>query len=209
MFESDNSEELLDYIKSSEIFENSKNIDELIYNNICYLKGDLSSTCYTLGPIETQTYAILDQLIELNNLGFITVKSCNGSKDPISCYNKSHTHKNRSYIRGLIKKSDYIKLQNLNPKEFIVTVHHQKINSKDQHLHYTNLLNDDLWIQACNCEQFYIKNIEQDNINSFDYFSNCKNVYDRILEDYYDVSILDIVFSRSYFLFDKVIQCLI
>ena len=38
MFESDTNEEILDYIKSSEIFESSKNIEELIDNNIQYLK---------------------------------------------------------------------------------------------------------------------------------------------------------------------------
>ena len=195
--------ELLDYIKSSEIFTSSKNIEELISYNIDYLKGDLSSTCYSSGPIETQTYGILEQLIKLNELGFITVNSCNGSKNPISCYNKCHTNKYRSYIRGLLKKSDYIKLQNLDSKDFIVTVHDKKPN----HLHYSNILNDDLWVEICNCEQFYIKNIEEWG-DSFDCFSKCTNIYNNLLEDYYDISILDVNFSRPYFLFDKVLQIL-
>lgn len=202
MFESENNEELLDYIKSSEIFENSKNIPELICNNINYLKGNLSSSCYSLGPIESQTYGILDQLIKLNNLGFITVKSYNGMKDPISCYNKCHTNKQRSYLRGLIKKSDYSKLQKLDSDNFIVNIHSQS------HLHYTNILNDDLWIRVCNCEQYFIKNITQFNQNIYECFVNCKNIYNRILEDYYDVSILDINFSRPYFLFNEIIEIL-
>jgi hypothetical protein len=204
MFESENNEELLDYIKSSEIFEESKNIQELIDNNVSYLKGDLSSTCYTLGPIETQTYGILDQLIQINNLGFISVKSCNGMKDPTGCYNKSHTNKKRSFLRGLIKKSDYVKLQALDSKDFIVNIHHQK----NSHLHYSNILNDDLWIHVCNCEHLYIKNIEQSSRDSFECFVNCKHIYSKLLEDYCDVSILDIKFSRPYFLFDKIIKIL-
>jgi len=202
MFESENNEELLDYIKSSEIFEDSKNIPELICNNINYLKGNLSCSCYSLGPIKSETYGILDQLIKLNNLGFITVKSCNGMKDPISCYNKCHTNKQRSYLRGLIKKSDYIKLQKLDSDNFIVNIHSQS------HLHYTNILNEDLWVRVCNCEQYFVKNITQSNQDSYECFVNCKNIYNRILEDYYDVSILDINFSRPYFLFNEIIEIL-
>ncbi len=203
MFESDTNDELLDYIKSSEVFELSKTVTELIDNNIQYLNGNLSSTCYTLGPIKSETYGILEQLIDLNELGFITVKSYNGMKDPITCYNKSHTNKQRSYLRGLIKKSDYDKLQHLDLNEFIVIIHSQKKN----HHHYTNILNDDLWIQTCNCEHFYVKNIEQSE-DSFECFSNCKNIYNKLIEDYYDVSILDVKFSRPYFLFDKVVKIL-
>lgn len=204
MFESDTNEELIDYIKSSEIFESSKNVDELIYNNIQYLNGNLLSTCYTLGPIKSETYGILNQLVSLNNLGFITVKSYNGMKDSISCYNKCHTNKQRSYLRGLVKKTDFNKLQNLDPKEFIIVIHPQK----KSHLHYSNILNTDLWIQVCNCEHFYVKNIEQSNIDGFKYFISCKSVYNKLLEDYYDVSILDVKFSRPYFLFDKIVECL-
>jgi hypothetical protein len=205
MFESDTNEELLDYIKSSEVFEDSKNVNELIYNNIQYFNGNISSTCYTLGPIKSETYGILEQLIRLNELGFITVKSYNGMKDPISCYNRCHTNKQRSYLRTLIKKSDFNKLQNLDHNEFIITIHPRK----NKHLHYSNILNADLWIQICNCEHFYVKNIEQSNTDGFECFSKCSHIYNKLLEDYYDVSILDVKFSRPYFLFDKVIECLI
>ena len=207
MFESDNSEELLDYIKSSKIFEDSKNINELVSHNISYLNGDLSSTCYNLGPIETQTYGILDQLIRINKLGFITTNSYNGMKDPITCYNRCHTNKQRSYLRGLIKKSDYIKLQHLDFNEFIVIIHPQK-NTNDHHLHYSNILNDDLWVQVCNCEQHFIKNIDQYNKDIFECFGNCVYIYNQLTTDYFDVSILDTKFSRPYFLFDKVIEIL-
>lgn len=205
MFESDTNEELLDYIKSSKVFEDSKNVNELIHNNIQYLNGNLSSTCYNLGPIKSETYGILEQLIRLNENGFITVKSYNGMKDPISCYNRCHTNKQRSYLRVLIKKSDFNKLQNLDHNEFIITIHPRK----KSHLHYSNILNADLWIQVCNCEHFYVKNVEQSNVDGFECFSNCNYVYNKLLEDYYDVSILDVKFSRPYFLFDKVIECLI
>lgn len=205
MFESDNEEELLDYIKSVQTFESSKSIEELITNNIDYLKGTLSSTSYTLGPIKSETYGILSQLQTLNKLGFISVKSYNGMKNPIYCFNESHTNKQRSYLRGLIKKSDYNKLQHLNSKEFIIVIHSQK-NIKDYHLHYTNILNDDLYIRACNCEKYYIKNIDEKD--GYEYFTQCKNVYNELLEDYYDVSILDMEFSHPYFLFDKIIESL-
>jgi hypothetical protein len=204
MFESDNNEEILDCIKSCEIFSNSKSIEELIFNNIDYLKGNLTSTSYAYGPIETQTYGILEQLININTKGFITVNSCNGRKDPIFCYNRCHTNKYRSYLRGLIKKSDFNKLKSLDSSEFIVTIH----NRKNHHLHYSNILNEDLWVQICNCEQIFIKNIEEWGTDSFECFSKCKNIYNKLIEDYCDVSILDTKFGRSCFLFDKIIECL-
>lgn len=219
MFESDNEEELLDYIKSVQTFESSKSIEELILNNIDYLNGTLSSTCYTLGPIKSETYGILSQLKTLNKLGFITIKSYNGMKNPIYCFNESHTNKQRSYLRGLIKKSDYIKIKNISKSCDFIVVNHQKINNDEVHsFHYTGILNDDLYIKesngfsgsipfrVCNCERHYIKNIEEKD--GYECFTECKDIYSKLLEDYYDVSILDMEFSRPYFLFDKIVESL-
>jgi hypothetical protein len=211
MFESDNNENLSDSIKSSQEFKDSKNMEELIYHNIEYLNGNHYSSCYTNGPIKSETIIILNYLLEINRLGFITVKSYNGSKNPIQCYNKCHTNKQRSYIRGLVKKDNYAKIKNyLKSKNFVV-INHQKI-SKDHPIHYTLILNNDLWIQSCICEQFYIKNIDDydDNFkDSYECFSECKNVYNQILNDYYDISIMDLDFARPFVLFDEVIQSLI
>lgn len=210
MFESDSNIDLIDCLKSSQEFKDSKSIEELIYHNVDYLNGNHSSSCYTNGPLKSETQCIVNHLIDINNLGFITVKSYNGSKNPISCYNKCHTNKQRSYLRGLIKKSEYNKFKNhLKSKNFIV-INHQKIN-KDHPIHYTLILNDDLWIQTCICEQYFIKNIDdhEDDFNdSYECFTECKNIYNTLLEEYYDVSIMDLEFARPYVLFDTVIESL-
>lgn len=58
-----------------EPFETAKTYADLIAANVLFLEGTLRQSPYHYGPIDKETEPILQDLIKLNKLGFITVQS--------------------------------------------------------------------------------------------------------------------------------------
>jgi hypothetical protein len=56
-------------------FEKSQNFADLCQANIRFLNGELDTSPYHLGPINSETYPILDDIIELNKRGLLTTNS--------------------------------------------------------------------------------------------------------------------------------------
>lgn len=56
-------------------FDTCRNFADLCTSNLRFLRGELTTTPYHLGPINSETYAILDDLIILNENGLMTTNS--------------------------------------------------------------------------------------------------------------------------------------
>ena len=83
-----------------------QSFDDLINNNIEFIKGNIKETIYHLGPLDEETLPHVDELININNAGYLTVESQPGlvSENLLQRgYLKFYTHnKNLSKVKNFI-----------------------------------------------------------------------------------------------------------
>jgi hypothetical protein len=92
-----------DYLQ---IWKKIKTIEELFYCNKEFIKGNIYGSCYHLGPLHEDSLALVLDLIQLHDNGFLTV---NG-QGPLLIYDSHKTNKNffvsieqRPYLEGYIE----------------------------------------------------------------------------------------------------------
>ena len=79
-----------------------RSYDELIFANILFLRGVLKRTPYHFGPIDRETNRLLDDLIDLNHLGFLTIDS---QPSDLSVGKRPHGYyasQQKSYVTGYL-----------------------------------------------------------------------------------------------------------
>jgi hypothetical protein len=86
-------------------FQKITNLKELIQANVQFLKGYLNRSPYHCGPIDTETLPMLEDLVELNELGCITINS----QPPIDEFyfldSMCHQTQQKSYVEGYMLAS--------------------------------------------------------------------------------------------------------
>jgi hypothetical protein len=69
-----------EYEKVKQLFSQIQNFAELCKVNILFLRGEIPMTPYHLGPIDEETVPLVEKLVEINRLGFLTISGQPPSK---------------------------------------------------------------------------------------------------------------------------------
>lgn len=83
--------------KSRILYKSVTSFQDLIDLNVCFLRGELSWTPYHDGPIFEETLPLLQNLIRINEAGFLSVEGQPGTLTP--------TIEQKSYIVGLVPRN--------------------------------------------------------------------------------------------------------
>jgi hypothetical protein len=87
-------------------FENVKSVNELQKLTLDFIKGKLIATNYHYGPLHKESKKIINELIKMNELGFITINSQPGEIE-------YEIRRQRGYVCGIIKKNQLDKFSKL------------------------------------------------------------------------------------------------
>jgi hypothetical protein len=174
-------------------FENVKTVNQLQKLTLEFLKGKIISTNYHYGPLNKESKKIINELIKMNESGFITISSQPGEI--------IESRRQRGYVCGLIKKNKYDK--------FIKLMYEISSHIYIRHTHDDSLISS-LSRIGTYPEWFWIS--EGDNnkythvINKtypFEYFIHT-DIYDELDEKYYEIEVIDLDWGRENYIHNKI-----
>ena len=173
-------------------------IEELQKLTIDFLKGKMCGTNYHYGPLSKESKKIKNELIKMNELGFITTCSQPGELETNS--------KQRGYVCGIIHKEKY--------EEFITNMYDI---SSDIYIRHTN---DYKLIESLNrigtypiwywiSEKYNINFTHViDTSNSFEDFQDTY-IYQDLADNYYEIEVIDLVWGRENYIHKNIIRALL
>ena len=94
----------MDYKKTVKLFHNVKTFTDLQYIYIKFLKGEIRISPDQYGPVNSETIPLLNDLVKINKLGFITT-----SGQPSKCQyeifsdNSFKSYEQKGYITGFLE----------------------------------------------------------------------------------------------------------
>ncbi len=83
-----------------ESFEAVRSVQELTEQTIAFLQGETAATSYHFGPLLAESGPLVEKLVQLNKLGFITTGSQPGGEDR---YQGARVEK-RFFVEGILKR---------------------------------------------------------------------------------------------------------
>ncbi len=187
---------IINYYK--DLFINAKTIDEIKQLNTQFIKGEIYNTCYHYGPLNRESSRISKELLEMNQLGFITTGSQPG-QERVDC-------QQRGVVEGLIDKRVFERFRRI----MYNTCDDIYIRKCDD----TNMLNILRWFGQQPPEWFYVT---IDNGNPFTHTAQCDmpcesfrrcKLYEQLKEKYFQIDIIDIQWGRANYIHKKVVEAL-
>lgn len=174
-------------------FNNISSTDELQSLTLEFLKGKIIATNYHFGPLHQESKKIINELIKMNELGFITTCSQPGNK------------KQRGYVCGMINKYDYTKFEK-RMYEICnnVFIRHTNDNKLIKTLSKIKTYPEWYWITIDDN-----KNITHVNNSSksFEFFMET-DIYSNLINNYYEIEIIDIEWDRENYIHKKIVVAL-
>lgn len=174
-------------------FENVDSVNELQKLTLDYLRGKIIATNYQYGPLYKESQKIINELIKMNEFGFITINSQPGEI--------TENRRQRGYACGLIKKDKYDK--------FIKLIYEISSHIYIRHTHDDSLISSLSRIGAY--PEWYW--ISEDNNNKythvinktypFEYFIHT-DIYEELNENYYEIEIIDLEWGRENYIHNKI-----
>ena len=186
-----NSTELTAVDEAQAMFENVGTIQELQQHTIQFLRGDLQATCYHYGPLLPESSDLVDKLVRLNELGFITVSSQPGAT-PLSRLRgvRSDPVYQRCYVEGILPR----RLLNLFTRAlysrlgehvFVLNPETDLSYEEIQHLKYE----DCFWVTKDRHDKGILHISE--SMGACNAFASCKYIYHTLQEEYVSLYIMD------------------
>lgn len=174
-------------------FENVKSVNELQKLTLDFIKGKIIATNYQYGPLYKESQKIINELIKMNEFGFITINSQPGEI--------TENRRQRGYVCGLIKKNKLDK--------FIELLYEISSHIYIRHTHDDSLISS-LSRIGTYPEWFWIS---EDNNNKythvinktypFEYFIHT-DIYEELNENYYEIEIIDLEWGRENYIHHKI-----
>jgi len=96
---------ILDTYKQITTFEEFQTL------NLAFLKGEITETIYSCGPVEEETLPLLPSLIKLNELGFITLDSQPGTFTKDIFNDEYFIEEQKPYLEGFCRYKDLTRIE--------------------------------------------------------------------------------------------------
>lgn len=181
----------------------AETVNEVKANNIAFLQGKLKS-CYSSMGLHDETDPIIEKIIEINRLGFITTNSQPGVYDKVEDYYQ------RCYISGIVYKSKYKQLQRLMR---LINTDFKVIRTiktiKELIPYYNDKLNapPEWHIISKDSVEIYTHTIYTATFTECDDFARCR-AYPELQKEFYTVEIIDLKWGRTDYMLDCLIEVL-
>jgi hypothetical protein len=162
-------------------YTSAESIEELKCMNIAFLRGEMQATAYHLGPLNAESSSLVDKLVQLNELDFITTNSQPGGQ--------FNNNVQRNYVYGILPRkyiSLFLKRMYTYCSSAFILILEKEFTSEELKL----LKADDLyWVTKNNK-----RNITHISEITFpcDDFHSCIDVYSELVDLYVGVYIMDI-----------------
>lgn len=197
------SSDLRDVQESQTVFESVETVEELQQRTIDFLQGRLSATSYHFGPLMAESGPLVDTLVRLNSLGFITTNSQPGCRYT----ERGATIGQRCFVEGLLKKRYFSlfveKLYRATGNScFIVNTQNEFSFEEIKQLEHE----DRYWLtrsEIAGTKQGITHIPEYEGIPCTQ-FQTCQQIYPLLVDEYVNVCILDTEWYRPSFLLEKV-----
>jgi len=93
---------------SEDIYRHIKTYDELLDANIAFIRGEIDETPYHMGKIDDETEPLIDQLVIVNNYGFLTIGGQPALYELIELKTENNVfvaNQQKAYVEGYIHKN--------------------------------------------------------------------------------------------------------
>jgi hypothetical protein len=190
------SSQIQDLHESKAEFEAASSIEDLQRLTIAFLRGERSATAYHLGPLLPESTPIVEKLVQINELGFITTGSQPG-----------HPVQQRCYVEGVMKRSQlHLFIHDLykvaGDQAFVSTTESELTWEEMKHLQFRDLY----WVRKDD-KRTGVMHITETS-RPCGAFQTCSDVWPQLVDEYVSVFILDTVWGRNDWLLDQVITVL-
>jgi hypothetical protein len=194
----DSEEEMILINECKKMFIKASSIEEIKNLNMEFIKGNMYATCYHYGPLNSESKLIIEELVKMNELGFITTGSQPGEDT-----NKS---KQRGTINGLIERNKHDKFRKI-LNEICDEIYIKKVEDNNI-IEQLNSLSKPLpewyWVTYDNGSPFT-------HVSMCDYpcesFYKC-NLWEKINKKYIEIEIIDMKWGRTNYIHKKVVETL-
>jgi len=174
-------------------FEHVSSPNELQKLTIDFLKGKIIGTNYYYGSLREESNKIIDELIKMNELGFITISSKPGEV--------TQSKRQRGYVRGLLrsyKYDEFVKLMNSMCNNIYIRFTHD--NTLITSLKNIGAYPEWYWLtESKNQNYTSVKNVEKPFIEFLE-----TDIYEELVKYYYDIEIIDLEWGRENYIHNKI-----
>ncbi len=174
-------EELQERIEESiETYKFAESIEDIKRMNIAFLRGEMKATSYHLGPLNSESIPLVDKLIQLNELDYITTNSQPGGL--FGCYYQ------RSYVSGILPRkhvSSFVNSMNAKCQFAFVKILEREMTREE--LQWLEL-EDLYWVTTRNGKN--VTHISEITFACED-FRDCYDVYNDLVKEYVHVYVMD------------------
>lgn len=182
------SSEIVGVLADKEIFESISTVQDLQQMTIAFLNGDMQATSYHFAPLLKESAPLVDQLIAINEAGFITTGSQPGGVEWVG---KGRRIQKRTFVEGILKRryfsqflrEMYVRLGN---NCFISQTDTEMCYEQIQDLQKSDLY----WVSRNEGEQHGFLHIPEVT-GPCQMFQTCDEIYPQLVEEYVSVFILD------------------
>lgn len=201
------SSDLREVQESQTLFEAVETIEDLQQRTIDFLEGRLSATSYHFGPLMAESSPLVDVLVRLNRLGFITTNSQPGRRFT----ERGAAYGQRCFVEGLLKKRHVSlfmeKLYRATGNTcFILDTRNELCFEEMNQLEYE----DRYWVTRTEIAgtRQGITHIPTYEGVPCPQFQTCQHIYPLLAEEYVNVFVMDTEWYRPAFLLEKMEEVL-
>ena len=171
-------------------YESAESIDDLKRMNIAFLKGELQATAYHFGPLLAESAPLIDKLVALNELDFLTT----GSQPGGTFRSQGTSYMQRFYVEGVIPRK-YLalflrRMYTRCPNVFLQLLEKEYTHEEIQ------LLQDQDFYWLTKRDTLGVTHIPE-ICGPCEMFQTCDNVYSELVDEYVSILIMDTRWSYS------------
>lgn len=194
---------------SRSLFESAETPQDLQRLTIAFLRGELTSTCYHIGPPMPESNEIVDKLVRINELGFITTGSQPGK---VGAEHVGQPHQ-RCYVEGILKRRwlgvfRFLLAAAMQNEVFVYSHNGNDEMSFEEirHLQHVDLY----WVTKERLAREGGRGITHiaEYTGPCQAFQTCSDVIADLEEEYVNVFVFDTVWGRKDVLLDRIIDVL-
>ena len=165
-------------------YESADSIDDLKRMNISFLKGELQATAYHFGPLLAESTPLVEKLVTLNELDFLTT----GSQPGCTVHSQGRRYEQRFYIDGVMpRKYLAMFLQRMYtrcPTAFLYILEKEHTYEEIQMLKEQDLY----WLTKSDTDG--VTHIPEIG-GPCEMFQTCDNVYPELVDEYMSIFLMD------------------
>jgi hypothetical protein len=174
-------------------FEHVSSPNELQKLTVDFIKGKIIATNYHYNPLHKESNKIIDELIKMNELGFITTSSKPGDL--------TESKRQRGYVRGLLrsyKYDEFVKLMYNMCNNIYIRFTHD--NTLIKSLKNIGTFPEWYWISENKNENYKsVRNVERPFIEFLE-----TDIYEELINYYYEIEIIDLEWGRENYIHNKI-----